>query len=70
MTTRIKISHLEPESTFKLTVTNNYDNIETVIQPGGSAEFFVHRIGNVTGVWSKELTIKEKKSGETEASPS
>jgi len=65
MTLRIKVSHEELESAWKLVVTNNYDNVETIIQPGGSHVFLIHS--------GKDITIKEvltEKNEEPESSPS
>ncbi len=71
MTVRVKVSHMDIDSTFNLVVTDTFAKMSetvVVIWPGGSAEFFIHA--------AKDLVIKQisnadnKKSGEAEASPS
>ncbi len=71
MTVRVKVSHMDEESAWDLVITSTFATMSdtiSLIQPGGSKEFFVHSSKDVI---IKEITNqRDKKSGEAEASPS
>ena len=68
MTLRIKISHLEPQSAWKLVVSNTYEETVSTIRPGGSMDFLIHSSKDIT--ISEVLNQQTEKNGEAEASPS
>lgn len=66
MTTKIRITHEEIQSPWKLIVKNNYDNGMQEITAGNSAVFLLHSLKNIT-----ITEVLHQESGETKlASPS